>query len=139
MKEKKLLTHFLDEIRKPDGGLAVYGEKEVLSALELGAIDILLVSEGTRKRTVVLSCRSCGHIKGKTVVEGKISTAPCPKCQSTMEVGAKNIDIIEELISVAENFGTKVELISSDSEEGDMFLRAFGGLAGVLRYKMKLT
>jgi peptide chain release factor subunit 1 len=55
-----------------------------------------------------------------------------------MEV-AKNIDIIEELVVVADNFGTKVELISSDSEEGDMFLRAFGGLAGVMRYKMNMT
>ena len=138
MKEKKLLSQFLDEIRKLDGGLAVYGEKEVLSALELGAIDILLVSEGIRKRKVSLSCRSCGHTEEKTVFEGRISTAPCPKCQSTMEV-VKNIDIIEELISVAANFGTKVELISSDSEEGDMFLRAFGGLAGVMRYKMNMT
>jgi peptide chain release factor subunit 1 len=138
MKEKKLLAQFLDEIRKPDGGLAVYGEKEVLSALELGAIDILLVSEGIRKRKVTMSCRSCGNTEEKTVLEGKISNAPCPKCQSTMEV-AKNIDIIEELVVVAENFGTKVELISSDSEEGDTFLRAFGGLAGVMRYKMNMT
>jgi len=138
MKEKKLLERFLDEIRKPDGGLAVYGEKEVLSALELGAIDILLVSEGIRKRKVTLTCRSCGHTEEKAVSEGRISAAPCPKCQSTMEV-TKNIDIIEELVAVAENFGTAVELISSDSEEGDMFLRAFGGLAGVMRYKMNMT
>ena len=30
--------------------------------------------------------------------------------------------------------GTKVELISADSEEGEMLLKAFGGIAAILRY-----
>ena len=138
MKEKKLLAKFLEEIRKPDGGLAVYGEEEVLSALKLGAIDTLLVSEVMRKRRIEISCQRCGFSQDRTISDGKISLDGCPNCQSSLEV-VKNSDIIADLIKIAEAYGTTVELISSDSEEGEMFLRAFGGLAGVTRYKVAMT
>lgn len=138
MKEKKLLQRFLDEIKKPDGGLAVYGEEEVLNALKMGAIDILLVSESMRKRRVKISCQKCDYTQEVTTSEEKVSLNGCPECNSSLGV-VENLDIIEDLIKIAETYGTTVELISSDSEEGEMFLRAFGGLAGVMRYKVAMT
>ena len=59
----------------------------------------------------------------------------CPKCDSNATV-AKNMDIVDDLFEQAESMGTKVELISSDSEEGEMLLKAFGGIAALLRYSM---
>lgn len=138
MKEKKLLQRFLDEIRKPDGGLAVYGEEEVMKALQLGAIDILLVSEAMRKRRMKISCQKCGYSEERTVLEDKVALDDCPNCQSSLNI-MENLDIIKELIKTAETYGTTVELISSDSEEGEMFLRAFGGLGGVTRYKVGMA
>jgi peptide chain release factor subunit 1 len=138
MKEKKLLQKFLDEIRKPDGGLAVYGEENVLKALQLGAIDILLVSEAMRKRRIKISCQRCGYSHEKTILEDKVSLDDCPNCQSSLNV-EENQDIINELIKTAETYGTNIELISSDSEEGEMFLKAFGGLGGVTRYKVEIA
>ena len=32
--------------------------------------------------------------------------------------------------------GTKVELLTVDSEEGDILLRAFGGIVAMLRYNI---
>jgi peptide chain release factor subunit 1 len=138
MKEKKLLQKFLDEIRKPDGGLAVYGEKEVISSLQLGAIDTLLVSEALRKRRIKIQCPKCDFSQEKTMKEEKVSAGSCPSCQSSLEE-VENKDIITDLIRTAEGFGTQVELISSDSEEGEMFLRAFSGLGGITRYKVGTT
>jgi peptide chain release factor subunit 1 len=138
MKEKDLLQRFLEEIRKPDGGLAVYGEDEVLSALKMGAIDVLLVSESLRKRRIKLACRNCDYTKEKTVSEEKIATGECPNCRSPLDM-VESEDIIEQLINIAESYGTSTELISSDSEEGEMLIRAFGGLAGIMRYKANLT
>ena len=132
-----MLQKFLDEIRKPDGGLAVYGEEEVLKALQLGAIDTLLVSEATRKRRIKISCQKCDYSQERTILEDKISLDNCPNCQSSLHVD-ENQDIINELIKTAETYGTTVELISSDSEEGEMFLKAFGGLGGVTRYKLEM-
>ena len=36
----------------------------------------------------------------------------------------------------AESFNTRVQIISPDSEEGDMLIKAFGGIAALLRYKV---
>jgi peptide chain release factor subunit 1 len=138
MKEKKFLKKFLDEIRKPDGGLAVYGEEEVIKALQLGAIDTLLISEAMRKRRLKISCQKCGYTQERTSMEEEISLDDCPNCQSSLNV-MENHDIISDLIKNAETYGTQVELISSDSEEGEMFLRAFGGLGGVTRYKVEMS
>ena len=43
--EEQLMERLLEEIRRPSGGLAIYGEQETERALERGAIDILLLSE----------------------------------------------------------------------------------------------
>ncbi|MCI4371997.1 MAG: peptide chain release factor 1, partial [Thermoplasmata archaeon] len=48
----------------------------------------------------------------------------------------ENHDLIEELTTMAEQMGTNVELISKDSEEGALLLRAFGGVAAILRYRV---
>ncbi len=45
-------------------------------------------------------------------------------------------DIVEELAKVCETYSTELELISTDSSEGSMLLRAFGGIAAILRYQI---
>ena len=47
--EKQLIQRLLNEIRKAESGLAAYGERDVLRALEVGAVAILLLSEGIRR------------------------------------------------------------------------------------------
>ena len=37
---------------------------------------------------------------------------------------------------MAERYNTTVVLISEESEEGQMLLNAFGGVAGILRYRV---
>ena len=63
----------------------------------------------------------------------------CPKCKTPtkMEIEEK-IDLIDELSDLAENTSTKVEIISTGSEEGDSFYSAFNGIAGILRYSVDL-
>ena len=131
--ERKLLNRFLKEIRKPDGGLAIYGEKEVREALERGAVDTLLISDGLRKYRVKWRCPQCGKEIVETV-KGNIPEKRCPDCNVPMEVVEKK-DLIEEYYDLAEENGTKVELISDESEEGKIFSTAFGGIAAILRYR----
>jgi peptide chain release factor subunit 1 len=59
----------------------------------------------------------------------------CPTCGSVTVVG-DGIDLVDDFYDLADKAGTKVELISPDSEEGEMLLRAFGGIAAILRYKL---
>jgi peptide chain release factor subunit 1 len=53
MREKRLILRLLEEIRKSDGSLATYGDDEVRHAVQIGQADILLLSEGLRKRRVL--------------------------------------------------------------------------------------
>ena len=140
IREKKLVQDFFRHLVK-DTGLIAYGEKEVRKALELGAADTLLISEGYDKVRVKAKCNNCGWEELKTMSEQefevyKRKVKTCPKC------GGQNIDfekwdVAEELIKMAEEIGANVEIISLDTEEGQQFYKAFGGLGAFLRYKLQ--
>ncbi len=132
-RERQLLDRFFREIRKPDGGLALYGEKEVREALERGAVDILLISESLRRYRVTWKCPQCGKEISETI-KGEIPERNCPDCNVPMDVIEKK-DLIEEYYDIAEQYNTQVELISDESEEGKIFSKAFGGIAAILRYR----
>ena len=88
-KEKELVQKFFEELRK-ESGLAIYGNEKIMKILEMGAIDIIMVSEG------------------------------------------KDAD---EIIEKAKNYGTKVEIISKDTREGEQLFQ-LGGIAALLRWKV---
>ena len=134
MREKDLVQRLMLEISKTDGGLAAYGEQAVRHALELGSVEILLLSEGLRKARTKLKCPSCGFEKTVTADKDE-APGPCPKCGTELAV-AESVDLIEELTALAERTGTRVEMISRESEEGELLQRAFGGLAAILRYRV---
>jgi peptide chain release factor subunit 1 len=135
MREKKLMNRFLDEIRKDDGGLSVYGEDRVVKALQNGGVDTLLVSEELRKHHLTLKCGSCGYTEERITEKRELADFTCPKCKSQQFDIDETKDLISEYNRMAEDFGTKFELISRDSPEGEMLIKAFGGIAGILRYK----
>jgi len=134
MREKALVQRLMEEIRKEEGGLAAYGEDQVRHALELGAADALLISEGLRKVRLRLKCAN-GDWEGEKTVADEAALPACPKDGGTLTVVGTR-DIIEEFSTLAGNTGTKVELISKESEEGQLMLRAFGGIAAILRYRV---
>jgi len=132
MREKRLVQKFMGEVKKIEGGLGAYGEEEVRSALLMGAVDTLLVSEGLQKKRLSLKCKDCGLAEERTVKE-KSEEWKCPECEGQMEVESE-MDMVDEYHKLAESVGTKVELISTESSEGEMLLKAFGGVAGILRF-----
>jgi len=139
VKEKAFMERFLKELVKDDG-LASYGEESVRKNLELGAVDILLLSSRLRKSRVSIRCEQCGHGEertiqlepGKTVKDILVHT--CRECNAPMVV-EEETDIIEELTRIADQSSAKVEIISDDFEEGAILYTAFGGVAAILRYR----
>ncbi|NHW23483.1 MAG: peptide chain release factor 1 [Archaeoglobales archaeon] len=134
VREKNLMNRFLYEISRD--GLAVYGEEEVRRYLELGAVDTLLVSEDLRLERVRYRCPTCGAEKVVTLKGKAVSRQICEKDGVEMEE-VERIDIALELSEIAERMNTKVEFLSNETEGGEMLLKAFGGIAGILRYKPK--
>jgi len=143
VEEKRIVQKFLYEVGH-DTGLATYGEKEVRRALESGLVELLLLSEELDKTRVKIECSSCGYTYYQTIkspevqnLEQSISNASCPKCQTaTLQITEKT-EIIEELAELAEESGASVEIISTETEEGQMLWKSFGGIAAILRYKLQ--
>jgi peptide chain release factor subunit 1 len=135
MREKDLMQKLMEEIRKSEGGLATYGEAQVRHALDLGAVETLLVSEGLRRSRAKLRCGNCGY-ENTTTVDRDRALDPCPQCGQSKLAAVEERDLVEELTEKAAPKGSIVELISRESDEGELLLRAFGGLAAILRYRV---
>ncbi len=139
IREKKLVDEFLSRIsRKPD--MVLYGVKEVLSNIETGAIESILISEGINMKHLKFKCPRCGYEKVYTVgyedaIKLEHRPIKCEKCGSEMEL-VTNKDLIDYVIDLSSEWGYKVNLISEDSEHGKIF-KQFGGIAALLRYPLK--
>ncbi|MCX6693921.1 MAG: peptide chain release factor aRF-1 [Methanomicrobiales archaeon] len=140
MKEKAVMNRFLKELVR-ENGTASYGEEQVRKNLDLGAVDLLLLSSSLRKSRVKVRCQGCGHAEERTIalepgrtVQEVMASGTCHACSGPLIVDAE-VDIIEELSILADKSSAKVELISDDFEEGAILMTAFGGIAAILRYR----
>lgn len=135
MHEKKIVQKFLKELIK-DKGLASYGEEEVRNNLIMGAVDTLLLSEDLLSIRKVLKCPNCGKIHEVTVKKedaNKKTDARCTDCNESLKEHSSKT-LVEDFVERAEEMDSNVEFISSETEEGMQLLKAFGGIAAILRY-----
>ncbi len=140
--EKRIVQKLLSEIRKAEQGLAAYGEADVNHALDLGAVDTLLISEGLRRQRVSFRCGACQTEFSRTLPDSEIDAVldgPCPNCGQRSVSEVANEDFVESLFRRGADSGAAVRLISTESEEGEMLEKAFGGIAALLRYPVART
>jgi peptide chain release factor subunit 1 len=114
---------------------ATYGERMIREALNAGAVDRLLLSEGLRRRVAELSCASCNHAWTETVSRHE-SLPPCPSCDGNRVDEGESTSLIDEFVQLALKGNAEVLYISVDTEEGAQLLEGFGGTAALLRYAM---
>ena len=141
VEEKKLVQQFLYEIGH-DTGMVTYGEEEVRKALETGAVKTLLISDDMEKIRATVKCKACGYEEQQTVknqmlmsFEQDLAGKPCPRCRA-LELGVTETqDLVENFAQLAEFTNADVEIISSETEEGQMLKNSFTGTAAMLRFK----
>jgi peptide chain release factor subunit 1 len=139
MKEKSLMQRFMTELVAGEGRVA-YGEAEIRSQLEHGAVELLLISEGIRRGRAIVRCQACGHELQETfedvdVYRRQLAGRPCPNCGEAKLQLIDSRDMAQELCETADRFSTEVEFISTETEEGKQLFTAFKGLAAILRFK----
>jgi len=139
VEEKRLVQKFLYEVNR-QGGLAVYGLPRVIDSLQKASADVVLVSDDLDTVRLDANCKKCGTIKTETVQSIKriqtrqeMASTPCAKCGAT-DYDVVEKDIVDVLEEMAFQVGSKVEVISSGTEEGSMF-KTFGGVGAILRYR----
>lgn len=143
IEEKKVMQQFLYEIGH-DTGLVTYGEEDVRRSLQAGAVRILLLSDELTMSRVTLKCSACGYQEQRTVknqelvnLQQNLSGKPCPKCKVPALAVAETQDLIDDLAQIAEYTNAEVEVISGETEEGQMLKNSFGGVTAILRFKMQ--
>lgn len=142
MKEKQLIDKFMGEIAR-ETGMVVYGLHETIEALKNAAVDTLLLSESIKTVHIRRKCGGCGTIDTfnlpRDEAEDKIEEASsgiCPECNSGyVSAEIEQVDLIEYMGYTANQMGTEVQILSTDTEEGAMFFATFGGIGGFLRYR----
>jgi peptide chain release factor subunit 1 len=141
IEEKRVMQSFLYEVGH-DTGLATYGESEVRRCLKSGIVKTLFLSEALKLARVTVKCTACDYIKRETIkeqallnYEQALAEQPCPKCKSVNLSIEDRKDLVEELAELAEQAGANVEVISVETEEGEMLTKSFGGVAAILRFK----
>jgi len=142
IEEKEIMQKFLYEVGH-DTGLITYGETEVRRALEAGSVRILLLSEALVTIRVTVSCGACDFKENKTLEKHKLhelkeslNGKQCANCNAQSLSITNTQDLIDTLADLAESSNTDVEVISSETEEGQMLKKAFGGIAAMLRFKI---
>lgn len=141
IEETKLMQDFLYEVGH-DTGLATYGENEVRHALKMGAVRLLFLSEALDIVRVNVRCTACDSSKLETMKSKQLESfrqnlagQACPKCKSPSLNADEVTDVVEELAEEAVRANADTEMISTDTEEGQMLKDAFGGIAAILRFK----
>ena len=138
--ERKIVQDFLYNVGQ-ETGLATYGEREIIQALKANNVRTLLLSEGVRRAFVKLRCRDCGYEETRIVdldrmgeFEEEVGDLSCLKCNNGSYELVEKEDLFEALVKRAEGTEARVEVISTETEEGEM-LKSFGGLGAILKYR----
>jgi len=131
-KERALVQKFLEHLMKGTG-LVAYGVNSVIEALERGAVDTLLVSEEAPYVRLELEDQRDHGEKRFVRKEEADKPQTCKICGERMGVMGR-MDVIDAFKELAEQTGASIEVISSETREGEQLL-ALGGIAALLRYK----
>lgn len=138
IQEKKLISTFFEEISQ-DTGKYVYGVKDTLQGLEMGAIETLICWEnlditrysfkkpGSTELKIV-------HLKQDEAEKDK-SHFVDPETGQELELESA-LPLLEWLANKYKDFGATLEIITDRSQEGAQFVRGFGGVGGLLRYRV---
>lgn len=143
IEEKEVMQKFLYEVGH-DTGMITYGEAEVRRLLQNGSVRTVLMSEELDLVRVTVKCGACGYeeqhtIKGKEAAdfEKGLIGKPCAACKAPSFTVVDKKDVVDDLAELAELSNTDVEVISGETEEGQMLKNAFGGIAAILRFKQQ--
>jgi len=137
--EKKLIARFFEEISL-DTGKYCFGVDDTLQALEAGAVSTLICFEELDVERLTLKNNQTGDHEIKHLTKEQQENQSHFHDKETgveLEVVEK-ILLLEWLAEEYKRFGCVLEFVSNKSQEGSQFCRGFGGIGGMLRYKLEL-
>lgn len=138
IQEKKLVQKFFDEIAC-DTQLYCFGVGDTMKCLEGGAVETLIVFEDLEMMRYSVKASENAEPVIHILAPGeaaKLNLHGGNDGQPQNEVESEQF--VDWLTNNYTKFGCKLELITNRSQEGTQFVKGFGGIGGILRYKMDL-
>lgn len=137
MKEKKLLQKYMDEISR-DTGRYCFQTDDTLKALELGAVENLIIWENLEINRFVVRNTSTSetsilHLNKEQ--ENNDTFFHDPETGVELEVVEKET-LVEWFANNYKNYGCNLDFVTDRSGEGTQFVKGFGGIGGILRWKV---
>ena len=158
IQEKKLINSYFDQISQ-DTGKYCFGVEDTLRALEMGAVETLICWENLDIQRYSLKNHTSGNFNIFLILSWKFIffffsfigeqkilhlTTEQEKDKTHFtdkETGVEleleeSMPFLEWLANNYKSFGATLEIITDRSQEGSQFVRGFGGIGGMLRYKV---
>jgi peptide chain release factor subunit 1 len=137
--EKKVIGRFFDEIAK-DTGKYVFGLKDTMEAMEGGSIDILMIWENLEYNRLTLRDNNENVIveimpKNKTPMGSKYKHEVSGIEYEILE----NLPLTEWFLDTYKKYVSHLEIVTDKSSEGAQFVKGFGGIGGILRYRVEVN
>ncbi|GAB5590416.1 translation termination factor eRF1 [Umbelopsis nana] len=137
IQEKKLIQQYFDEISQ-DTGKFCFGIEDTLKALDLGAVETLIVWESLDLiRYVLRDSEGTEHVIHPNKEQEKDRTIFLdPTVPNTEMEVIETKPLLEWFTERYKDFGANLEFVTNRSQEGAQFVKGFGGIGGLLRYKV---
>lgn len=138
VQEKKLINKYFEEIAI-DTGKICFGVEDTIRALDMGAVETIICYEtldctryemknpSTDEETVL-------HLRSDQEKDDKFFRDRENNVE--LEIVEKE-PLTEWLVNNYKTFGAKLEFVTDKSQEGSQFCKGFGGIGGLLRYKVE--
>ncbi|XP_051228105.1 eukaryotic peptide chain release factor subunit 1-2 [Lolium perenne] len=140
IQEKKLIGKYFEEISQ-DTGKYVFGVDDTMAALEMGAVETLIVWENLDINRYSLK----NSATGETIVKHFNKAQEADQGNFKDKATSAELEVVDKTLLLewfAENyrqFGCTLEFITNKSQEGSQFCRGFGGIGGILRYQVEVN
>jgi len=126
----------MDEISM-DTGKVCFGVKDTVDGLEMGAVEQLIVWENLEISRI--------HLRDPNTEENIIHWLD-PRQEKTAKIWknseGQDMDVVEKklftewIVENYKNYRSKLDFITDKSQEGNQFVKGFGGIGGILRYRV---
>ena len=137
--EKKIIGKFFEEIAL-DTGMIVFGVEDTMKAMDLGALETMMLFEEIEITRYEIK----NPVKGETKTYLlNAQQEQDPKYFKDPETGVdcevvSNESLGDWLCVNYQKYGIKIEFITDKSPDGFQFVKGFGGIGGFLRYKVEM-
>ncbi|PWA83457.1 eukaryotic peptide chain release factor subunit 1-3 [Artemisia annua] len=136
IQEKRLLGKYFEEMSN-DTDKYVFSVDNTLRALEMGAVEVLILWENLDMNRYTLKNNTSGEIIVKHLnkeQENDKSNFRDRETNAELEVEEK-ISLLDWFVNEYKKFGCTLEFVTNKSELGSQFCRGIGGIGGILRYQ----